>query len=332
MIEAGSDRIVLPKRYRAKFSTRPELSRFADAIEWVYDENAALARADCVILALSPDLQMHWISHCRKLANVERLVLEKPLAPTPDAAASLFDDLIDAAKIFRVGYIFRLTPWGQNMLHALVERPRGGAMGELRITWRFLAHHYRHPSTTWKRFQSSGGGALRFYGIQLIALLAELGYGNVLSSEISGPDADEIVRWSASFSGAGLPRCRVTIDTRAASNEFIIEHTGPGAAVSVDQSDPFEAVAEAPLPGELDKRVPLLVQLCRSLWDEETDSCVWYRSALDLWSAVEAVSLFEVTELHACRGITCSHEHGSFMSPAGRRFRATCRSLVAEVA
>ncbi len=302
IIAAGSDRIVLPKRYLAKFSTRPELSRFADAIEWVYDENAALAQADCVILALSPELQMRWISHCRKLANVERLVLEKPLAPTPDAAASLFADLVGAAKTFRVGYIFRLTPWGRNLLRAFVERPRGGAMGELRISWRFLAHHYRHPSTTWKRYQSSGGGALRFYGIQLIALLAEIGYGNVLSSEISGPDADEIVRWSASFSGPGLPRCSVAIDSKAASNAFIIERTGPGAAVLVDQSDPFEAVPAAPLAGELDKRVPLLVQLCRSLWDEQTDGRVWYRSALDLWSAVEAVSLFEVTDLHACRG------------------------------
>jgi predicted dehydrogenase len=302
IIEAGSDRIVLPKRYRAKFSTRPELSRFADAIEWVDDENAALARADCVILALSPDLQPQWISHCRKLANVERLVLEKPLAPTPDAAASLFDDLIDAAKIFRVGYIFRLTPWGQNMLQALVGCPRGAATGELRITWRFLAHHYRYPSTTWKRYQSSGGGALRFYGIQLIALLAELGYSNVLSSEISGPDADEIARWSASFSGAGLPDCRVTIDSKAASNAFVIERTGPGAAVLVDQSDPFEAMPEPPLASELDKRVPLLVRLCRSLWDERTDGYAWYRSALDLWSEVENVSRFEVPGAHACRG------------------------------
>ena len=90
IIEAGSDRIVLPKRYRAKFSTRPELSRFADAIEWVLDENAALERADWVIAALSPELQMRWLSHCRQLPNVERLVLEKPLAPTPGAAASLF--------------------------------------------------------------------------------------------------------------------------------------------------------------------------------------------------------------------------------------------------
>jgi predicted dehydrogenase len=302
IIEAGCDRIVLPKRYRAKFSTRPELSHFADAIEWVFDENAALERADCVIAALNPDLQMRWVSHCRQMPNVERLVLEKPLAPTPDAAASLFDDLIDAAKIFRIGYVFRLTPWGQKMRHALAACPRGGDMGELFITWRFLAHHYRYPSTTWKRYQSSGGGALRFYGIQLIALLAELGYGNVLSSNISGPDADEIVRWSASFSGTGLPDCRVAIDTKAASNNFIIERTGPGAAVLVDQSDPFEIAQDTQLPGELDKRIPLLVRLCCSLWDEETDSYTWYRGALDLWSAVEKVSLFEVTGLHACQG------------------------------
>lgn len=301
VIEAGSDHIVLPERYRAKFSARPELSCFADAIEWVLDENAALERADCVIAALSPELQMRWLSHCRKLPNVERLVLEKPLAPTPGAAASLFNDLIDAAKVFRIGYIFRLTAWGQEMLHAFEEGPRG-EMGELHITWRFLAHHYRHPATTWKRYQSSGGGALRFYGIQLIAFLAELGYGNVLCSEISGPDANEIARWSASFSGKGLPNCRVVIDTMAASTEFRIEHIGPGAAVWADQRDPFDGTQDLPLPGELDKRVPLLVRLCRSLWDEQTDSYAWYGSALDLWSAVEKVSLFEVAGLHACEG------------------------------
>jgi predicted dehydrogenase len=174
-------------------------------------------------------------------------------------------------------------------------------MGELQIAWRFLAHHYRYPSTTWKRYQSSGGGALRFYGIHLIALLAELGYSNVVSSDISGPDTNEVVRWSASFSGVGLPHCRVSVDTKAASNEFRIEHTGPGAVVLVDQRDPFEASQGVPLPGELDRRVPLLARLCGSLWDEQTGSYAWYRSALDLWSAAENVSRFEVTRAHACQ-------------------------------
>jgi predicted dehydrogenase len=295
IIEVGSDRVVLPNRYRAKFSTRPELSRFADAIEWVSDENAALERADCVIAALSPDLQAQWIPRCLRLPNVERLLLEKPLAPAPDAAVSLFNDLVDAAKTFRIGYVFRLTTWGEKVSRALVAN-RGGGTGQLQITWRFLAHHYRHPSATWKRYQSSGGGALRFYGIQLITLLAELGYSDVLCSKVSGPDADEIVRWSASFSGTGLPRCRVAIDTRAASDEFKIEHIGPGAVVLVDQPDPFDATASGSLPEELDRRVPLLSRLYRSLWDGRTDAYAWYRSTLDLWSAVENASLFEAAE------------------------------------
>jgi predicted dehydrogenase len=300
IIEAGSEHIILPERYRAKFSTRPELSRFADAIEWVVDEDAALKRADCVITALRPDLQMRWVSYCLQLPNVERLLLEKPLTPTPDTALSLFDNLIDARKIFRIGYIFRLTSWGDKMLRSLSRSPNGNGRDELHITWGFLAHHYRHPSATWKRHQSSGGGALRFYGIQLITLLAELGYKNVSSSKIFGPDADEIVRWSASFSGTGLPDCRVAIDTRATSNEFRIERSGPDAMnVLVNQPDPFEATQDAPLPGELDRRVPLLTRLYRSLWDEQTDTYAWYRGTLDLWSAVENVTLFEATGQHS---------------------------------
>jgi hypothetical protein len=94
----------------------------------------------------------------------------------------------------------------------------------------------------------------------------------------------------------------VTVDSKAASNAFVIERAGPGAAVLVDQSDPFEVVPEPALAGELDKRVPLLVHLCRSLWDEQTDGYAWYRNALDLWSEVENMSRFEVTELQACRG------------------------------
>jgi hypothetical protein len=162
------------------------------------------------------------------------------------------------------------------------------------IEWKFFAHHYRRESVSWKQFCSSGGGAIRFYGIQLIALLAEQGYRTVVSSQSSGPSPEEIVTWTAAFSGNELPDCEVVVDTKNVLTSFRVVRLEESIATTiVAGADPFGVEEGLALAGCADKRVPSIARLCRSLWEDAEDVYKWYGDTLALWRAVENRTSFK---------------------------------------
>ncbi|MGH9364108.1 MAG: hypothetical protein ACRD1B_02425 [Thermoanaerobaculia bacterium] len=172
--------------------------------------------------------------------------------------------------------------------------------GLLSIRWTFRAHHFRHKLANWKRFHATGGGAIRFYGIHIIGLLAEIGYRTVTLSRAFGTSPDELDEWVATFAGAGLPECEVLVNSRSAVKTFWVQHAsnskvGPNPTVFADLTDPFDLGREACQSGSLDRRVPILGRLCRSLWKEDAGEYEWYAAAIQLWSSVEEHTRFEVT-------------------------------------
>jgi len=193
LVDGCGLRVTLPGRYRQRFDERPELNRFRSAIEWSRDERAALDISEGVVLATTPHLQAEWISACLELEHIGYLLIEKPIAASPSEAMDLLDRLHHSGKIFRIGYVFRYTDWALALSRAL----KSPSSKTLRIQWRFLAHHLAHQLHIWKRFNSTGGGAIRFYGIQLIALLAEFGYREIVESKATGPTRDEVAGWTA---------------------------------------------------------------------------------------------------------------------------------------
>lgn len=281
---AGAQRIVLPQRYRDRFAERPELARFAPRVVWAADDEAALDQAGGAALALRPDDQPGWIRRCLERPRIARLLLEKPLAASPAAAAASFEALRRSATAFRIGYTFRYTAWGQRLLRARA----GGGAAPLSVRWHFLAHHYRHDACNWKRQSASGGGALRFYGIHLIALLAELGYAQVRASASAAAAPNECARWRATLAGRGLPDCHLDVDSRADRDGFRVAR---GDTVYADQGDPFGGGAAA---GGGDPRVGVLSQLCGSLWQDGGAAYARYEAALRLWARVEENNVFRL--------------------------------------
>jgi hypothetical protein len=270
---------VLPKRYHARFCARPELVPFSSFIQWEQDESVVLQRATSVIFALPPSLQQERVILSLQHAHIDRLLLEKPLAPCPESAARLFDHLLHSGKIFRIGYLFRYTHWGKQLLAALRVNDRN----DLFIRWNFLAHHFHHPISTWKRSHAAGGGVIRFYGIHLVALLAEAGYREVVLSDTTGLLADESEEWRAVFKGEGLPRCEVRINSRSSTKRFqIISKT-----IQADLPEPFSADQYENQPTSLDQRIPVLIQLCQSLWQSTTYEYHWYAATIELWRTIE---------------------------------------------
>lgn len=295
LVSGCGERIVLLKRYHARFCERPELARFAQDVQWERDEATALRCADGAVIALPPIAQSEWIPQCLALPNIERLLLEKPLAVSPEIAAGLSGDLARSGKTVRMGYTFRYTAWGTGIRDALKMKKENRSLS---IQWNFRAHHFRHDLRNWKRFHVSGGGPIRFYGIQLIALLAEIGYCDVTSSRSFGNSPDEIEKWTASFAGPGLPECDAVVNTRASVRSFrvgLLPNSGTETeAEFANQADPFESPSETDSLEGLDRRVPALSRLCRSLWEQSVNDYAWYDAVIELWRRIEEKTHFEI--------------------------------------
>ena len=253
--------VVLPLRYKDKLSQMPQARVLSDQVQWVADDQTAQEQADTIIIAIPPEHQPSVAHAALALPNINRLVLEKPLAPTPAAALELLNELEDSGKEFRIDYIFRFTDWGKKLLQEKSE-------DKLTIEWRFMAHHFKHQLNNWRRNEATGGGALRFYGIHLVALLAEMGYSKVIASETD----EESARWEATLAGSHLPDCHLLVDTKATQDKFIVT---AGDTTLADQDSVFSITDPS-----FDVRVPVLVKLYASFADEQPD---WYRAVILLW-------------------------------------------------
>jgi hypothetical protein len=200
----------------------------------------------------------------------------------------IFNHLIDSRKIFRIGYLFRYTGWGQQLLTALNTHE----MTSVTIQWNFWAHHFRQNIQTWKRSHAAGGGVIRFYGIHIIALLAEMGYDQVDFSETAVISGDEYEKWRVVFTGRDLPQCEVMIDSRSLENRFrVIACSNKNkqliTTVMADIRDPFDLSDRSSLASSLDKRIPMLSRLCQSLWESNAGEYDWYATTIKLWYKIE---------------------------------------------
>lgn len=278
LVQGCGQSVALPERYRTRLAERAELTQFYQHVQWFPDELTALDAADGVVMAVRPADQAAWIPRCLERANLDYLLLEKPLAPSPELAAQRLELLEASGKTFRLNYSFAHLRWRDRLRGAMEGRQ------EVTIDWRFHAHHFRTGLDSWKRHHHEGGGVIRFYGIHLIALLAELGYDAVQSSRISGRSHDEPSDWHALFSGPQLPDCRVSVASCVPEMLFRI---GTEDATVVDLIDPFDEDAALGPSDGLDRRVPVLTRVCLTLWQPRRQPTAWYAASLRLWQAVE---------------------------------------------
>ena len=293
LIEAGVKTIFLPSRYQDRLLNRPDLTHLTSAVQWVPDETTALENADTVVLALRPDMQKMWVERSLAIPNIKRLILEKPLAPSPAVALDLHNALINTGKNFRIGYVFRFTIWGRALSSMLAAGSLDG-INELKISWLFLAHHFRNNSIGWKQNCEFGGGVIRFYGIQLIALLAEIGYTNILSSNAFGPNAEEPVKWVAVFSGENLPNCIIEVDSCASTDQFSISYKKDVYCYLTKNVNPFDVASEGLIT---DLRIPLLQQLFCSIDNDSSNEYSWYHSVLLIWREIETLTAVQYKPL-----------------------------------
>ncbi len=265
--------VILPMRYQSIILQRPDLAHYYSLIEWAPSEDIILSQCDAIIIALPPAQQINLLKKCLGYSNLNYYLLEKPLAVSPSEANYILELMTHSKKKFRIGYNFRWTDWGKTLLK------QNNGLEE--IIWEFHAHHYAKNIQTWKRFHKEGGGALRFYGIHLIALLAEIGYKNVLFSETIQSNEGELESWTGILGGTHLSNCRVTIHTHSMNSIFQVKHNKNIYTFT----HPFEAARAE--NNSIDMRVPYLISTLRDLLNDDRQSYDWYKQVNQLWQSIE---------------------------------------------
>lgn len=296
LVHGCGQSVLLPRRYRPQLIERDDIRALQDVVLWADDEQQAIDQVDAVVISKRPQDQVDWVKQCLQRKALVDMVLEKPLAPSPEQAIALMDRLEQAEKNFRVAYLFRLTPWGR----ALIDRMSTSQDAqELHLNWHFQAHHYTHGLNNWKRSSSHGGGVLRFYGIHLIALLAEIGYTTAVQSTLRGAHADEAQSWQATLSGPGLPPCRLQVDSNNPKNKFCVLLDDSNSPLLVDLKEPFSESVPNAIAKQFDSRSALLTKVCQSLKEDCKLYYPWYRRTLNLWAQIEQQTVHQELPIDA---------------------------------
>ena len=276
--------IILPEVYRKIVTSRVELRQFDEQIQWEHSVESALLKSAGVVIATPPLAQIELLREILILDNIKEIVIEKPVAPTVDAAIQLFDNEALKLKRIRVGYTFIYSDW-YPLLRKVVEN----SPNAIKIIWNFEADHIAKNKETWKRYHSLGGGVLRFYGIHIIAVLASLGYETVIRSNLEEIISNQPIGWEAVFHGNALPKCNISISINSNKNEFMIIdiHKNGSEKPSYLAATPFDSPKNNQ---SQDVRVPILESLIRTFDFEDYRYSLLYREINSLWNKVELSS------------------------------------------
>lgn len=277
-----NEEIVLPINYQEKIISRPELASMLYKVRWVDDRDQALAIADTVILAIPPSKQSDTVSHCLSLSTIKRFVLEKPMASEPIGAAKLHNKLVERNVDFSVAYTLAHASWQSG-----IKWPTSSDT-MITLTWNFMAHHFAHNLNNWKRSHKYGGGVLRFYGVHVIAMLAQRGYTEAQTVIIDGKVSGEPEIWQAIFNGINKPTCRVNINSRSIAQCFNIRSEDNISLLALPE--PF---ALEDTKNNLDKRVAILAKILDRPAVKENffKKQEWYALTNHLWKQVENSTL-----------------------------------------
>lgn len=292
VVNTTDDKIKLRLKSHEVFIKRPELQYCKDRIVWESNDDSFYNSISTLILSVPPIIQSQIIYQWGHLENIKQIILEKPIAPNPAEAKLLLDFLHVNNKKIIVSYTFQYIEWGKKLIN-LLSLPNPN-INSINIEWNFKAHHYLHDIKNWKRYHSLGGGAIRFYGIHLIALLSLIGYEEVEKSVTKGFSDDDIFLWEVTFIHNLLPTINISINANAETNIFNLTHYSSNQQIYSHLSieDPFQTQ----IINGVDKRVPILNDLINELnfMEQQEKYYSTYYQINNLWAQIEELNVNSV--------------------------------------
>ena len=287
ILQELGDKVILPEEYLSKVRSRRELKELEKDIFWVKNKELAIKKATKVIFTVPPNYQYKAVKNLfndNGRNNVQTIFLEKPVATSPVKSIELLEFLESKEVDYVIGYSFLYLDLNSNF-NTLVN-----SSAQIFWQWSFMAHHFSMDLKNWKRYHSSGGGVLRFYGIHIIAFLSKFGYDNVKESTLTCQHSDEPFIWSAKFLGGNLPPCNVTVNCKSKKDVFNI--ISENIDNSILLNDPFSLLVDR-FDG-LDKRVPMLASLLKDEMPDKKNGNQIYKNINSLWEIVENISIWRL--------------------------------------
>jgi predicted dehydrogenase len=289
------ERIVTLEKYRDFIRSRPELADFERRVFFVREPEMLFDQCDTIVVSQRPSDQEKIVDETLATGWKGTLVLEKPLARNPVVALLMLEKLAAAQMKFAVGFTISETDWAKKLAAVF----RRFQPSDIHFNWQFLAHHYKHNLAGWKRQVGEGGGALRFFGVHLLALLAELGdWSAIQCSPQNAADEDPSFTCSAQTS---VCRAEINCDSRwqGSSSFMVTVKRGGEILFSHHSSNPFTNAAADTTnqPGNLDSRITFLHKLLERAAKGPIPQPCDYKRHLHLWQDLEILRS-KKTHLH----------------------------------
>ena len=278
LIKLGIKKILIDKNQFLHKDKTNILNKYNEYIIYYKDESYKKPIIDYTILAVPPSNQYKLLLDNNFFENTKTLILEKPLALSPVKALDIMQKLEKISRKYIINYSFRYTLWYRNISAKIKNLPNNV---ELIFIWKFMARHFIHKRNTWKRFHSEGGGAIRFYGIHMIAILSDIGYLKVRQSNNLSEKYSYLSSFSCSFeSTQKLPKCKILINSKSLVNEFSCYYIKDNKRISLlNLDEPFPKGSGGLLE---DPRI----DLTKRLIDEENFNYSNF-NVIKLWKDIE---------------------------------------------
>ncbi|MBC8489710.1 MAG: hypothetical protein H8D45_27130 [Bacteroidetes bacterium] len=277
-------------KYKSIFERREDLNQYLDRVEFLECIEDCLTRANTLVIAQRPRDQtklLNELSEKWDSFSLNHLVIEKPISTNPSNALLILEKLKKRNLKLRVGYTFIYTEWAK-ILTQLIKK---GQANNIKIQWYFEAFHYKYHLDTWKRKTKEGGGALRFYGIQLFGLLAMLGNWNVESCEVIKSSLEKDVEaFRARLRSSSGVKVEISCNSRFKGiPRFLLQAANKNEIYfNKDFEDPFQQeIYTSQYFVGLDRRVGVLRKIFYSF--NEKDNLYWlgYIRSVNLWKNCE---------------------------------------------
>jgi hypothetical protein len=278
--------VLLLRKYKPIIDSRQELLSFKDQIIWLESEEELIQKADSLVISRRPIDQEALVSKCLLQKNLKRIMFEKPLASSPQKAQKILDQVANSNKYCSAGFTFRFTNWAIELKEKLLYN-EFSEHERINLSWHFMADHFSRNIESWKMDHTQGGGAIRFYGIHLIALLAEWGYDQVVSSCVETQNSKHsFYKWTVFFKGSGLPTFFVNLDSKSNSSCFKVNLRNDKQTL-FEGLGPFDPVLNRLNVSEQDARCTYLTDALQELFELSKPYPTRIKDCTKLWQLVE---------------------------------------------
>ena len=287
--------VLLLKKYKPIIDSRQELFSFKEQIIWMEAEEELIETADSLVISRRPLDQEALVTKCLLQTNLKRIMFEKPLASSPESAQKILHQIGKSNKYCSVGFTFRYTNWAKNLKQIIFNEDFSN-LDNLSLNWNFMADHFSRNTQNWKQDHAQGGGSIRFYGIHVVALLAEWGYDHVESSSVSTSNSNHsFCDWRACFKGPGLPTFFVNLDSKSNVSNFKVNY-GNEKQTLFEGLGPFDPVLNELNISEQDTRCIYLQDALEELFELTNHYPNRIERCTKLWQLVETVLLLKTDQ------------------------------------